>query len=100
MLAEQFALRIGGLLEGIHDEEFGSPSVSWGWSVVNSVAEEYNEAFRKADEQMYIRKKAYKHAHPFTLSGTLPTRAEFALHEEWTEGFLPTAEQVEEQEHK
>jgi len=71
-IAAAFAENVSENLSKVTDAEFGTPSISWGWAVVTSPDEDYNAAFKAADAQMYLRKKVYKDAHPFTLSGTLP----------------------------
>lgn len=59
-------------VSGIYDAEFGTPSVSWGWSVLRSTSEDYNETFQRADKEMYAKKKAMKESEAFLPSGLLP----------------------------
>ncbi|MDR0851390.1 MAG: GGDEF domain-containing protein [Clostridiales Family XIII bacterium] len=73
--AEQFVGIVNASLQEIHDEEYGTPSISWGWAVAKSPEDEYNDIFKQADSQMYARKRAYKAGQPITLSGTLPNAA-------------------------
>ena len=61
--------KINGALSQIHDEVFGTPSISWGWTIMHDESEDYNELFRKADAVMYETKKRMKE---LSLSGVVP----------------------------
>ena len=73
--AQAFSEKVYFETQKINDEEFGHPSISFGWSIINSANEEYNVAFEKADEMMYENKKAYKAGKPIVLSGSLHKKA-------------------------
>ncbi|MDR1028630.1 MAG: GGDEF domain-containing protein [Clostridiales Family XIII bacterium] len=70
--AERFTQRVFEKTETIFDADFGTPSISWGWAVVRSPDEDYNDVFKAADQQMYNKKRAYKERNALTLSGVLP----------------------------
>jgi diguanylate cyclase (GGDEF)-like protein len=71
-IAETFVQEIHARTEAVKDEGFGKLSISWGWALIRSLDEDYNEAFKRADEQMYQKKKLYKQQNVLTLSGALP----------------------------
>ncbi|MCL1918549.1 MAG: diguanylate cyclase [Peptococcaceae bacterium] len=52
-----------------HHEIFGSPSISWGYAVMTSEEQSYNEVFSEADQMMYETKK---NQYQFRSSGLLP----------------------------
>jgi diguanylate cyclase (GGDEF)-like protein len=70
--AMMFTQAVDEKTQAAYDPEFGTPSISWGWAVIHSPTEDYNEAFKYADQQMYQKKKAYKKSNALTLSGVLP----------------------------
>jgi GGDEF domain-containing protein len=41
----------------IDDVDFGIPSISWGYSVMYDITENYNDVFRAADAIMYEAKR-------------------------------------------
>lgn len=51
--------------------EYGIPSISWGYALMTSPAQAYNDVFAKADAMMYAAKK--KHTQ-FRSSGFVPTQ--------------------------
>ena len=67
--AEQFIARTKGLCSEIQHEIFGSPSISWGYSIMNSTEQSYNDVFTEADTMMYTEKKIHNQ---FRSSGLLP----------------------------
>jgi len=68
-MASDFVNDVISRCAAISDEQYGTPSISWGCSFMVSVEQSYNEAFSKADKMMYEYKKAQ---HTFTSSGLLP----------------------------
>ena len=75
-IAHGFAQRVFSSMKEINDQEFGTPSISLGWSIVNSASEDYNEVFARADEMMYEQKRAFKAGQPITLAGSVRTKTE------------------------
>lgn len=73
--AQEFTQQAYARMETVYDSEFGKPSISWGWAVMSSVEDDYNQLFKQADEKMYLQKKSYKSRYESTLSGTLPSAA-------------------------
>jgi diguanylate cyclase (GGDEF)-like protein len=69
---EAFSKEVEEASNSIFDEDFGHPSISLGWAVLNDRDGDYNAAFKEADEMMYTNKKMYKANQPLTLSGSLP----------------------------
>jgi diguanylate cyclase (GGDEF)-like protein len=67
---ETFVSSFNELLDGISDEEYGRPSMSWGYSVMRDESEEFNEVYQRADKEMYKNKVEAKSALPITFSGT------------------------------
>lgn len=55
----------------INDEVFGTPTISWGYAVMQSTDEQYNEVFKAADAMMY---KVKREQFVFRPSGLLPKR--------------------------
>lgn len=53
----------------MQEEFFGVPSISWGYALMHSTAEDYNEVFAKADQMMYADKKENS---KFRSSGFVP----------------------------
>ena len=72
-IAEQFIARTKGLCGEIHHEMFGSPSISWGYALMTSLDQSYNDVFNEADAMMYKDKKEHLQ---FRSSGLLPEKIE------------------------
>ena len=66
--AEDFVKNVTDELQEIKHELFGSPSISWGYSLMMSTDESYNDAFGKADAMMYGFKRT---RNDFSMSGRL-----------------------------
>jgi diguanylate cyclase (GGDEF)-like protein len=71
-VAEKFVADFDAAALACHNEDFGCPSVSWGWSLFQDPEEEYNTVFHRADAAMYARKSIFKKMNPFQPSGVLP----------------------------
>jgi GGDEF domain-containing protein len=67
--AESFVEEVTETLNAIDDPEFGVPSISWGYSVMKYISENYNDVFRAADAIMYEQKRAANEA---SISGVVP----------------------------
>ena len=68
-IAEEFARKALALCAEINHEVFGTPSISWGYSIMSSMDQSYNEVFNEADKVMYeYKKERYR----FRSSGFLP----------------------------
>ena len=72
-IAEQLIGRIKTLCNEIHHDMFGSPSISWGYALMTSLDQTYNDVFSEADTMMYNEKKGQS---LFRSSGLLPENAE------------------------
>jgi len=68
-LAKRFVKDVITLCESSKHEVYGSPSISWGYAVMTSAEQSYNDAFEEADAMMYEYKKA---RHGFRSSGLMP----------------------------
>jgi len=68
-LAEKFISRANALCETARDDKTRIPSVSWGFAIMTSVEQSYNELFTEADSMMYKYKKERTE---FSSSGILP----------------------------
>ncbi|MFV0411878.1 MAG: diguanylate cyclase domain-containing protein, partial [Oscillospiraceae bacterium] len=68
--AEAFIERANLACQNTQDEDFGQPSISWGYAIMESCAQDYNEVFAKADEMMYSFKRA--NFTSFRSSGFVP----------------------------
>ena len=68
-IAEKFVRDVIELCAETHHEVFGSPSISWGYAIMTSTEQSYNEIFEKADAMMYAYKKS---RHQFSSSGAIP----------------------------
>ena len=68
-MAPKFMQEIISRSEAINHEVFGSPSISWGYSIMRNETDSYNTAFEKADAMMYVYKK---NRHGFRSSSLLP----------------------------
>ena len=67
-MAEQFIQTARTMCGEIHHEVFGSPSISWGYAVMTSNEQNYDEVFAEADAMMYADKKSHR---KFSSSGLL-----------------------------
>ncbi|MCL2126305.1 MAG: diguanylate cyclase [Oscillospiraceae bacterium] len=67
--ANRFVQDVISLCSATHHEAFGSPSISWGYSIMTSREQSYNEVFEQADAMMYAYKKG---RNMFTSSGLVP----------------------------
>jgi diguanylate cyclase (GGDEF)-like protein len=70
-VAESFIKATAALCEQVKHEVFGSPSLSWGYAVMDSVDQSYNEVLSEADAMMYAQKKVL---YQFRSSGLLPDK--------------------------
>jgi len=68
-LAEKFISASISACGVIEDESTYTPSISWGYSLMTSTDQSYNEVFAQADSMMYEYKK---NRAQFSSSGTLP----------------------------
>ncbi|MGI6665112.1 MAG: diguanylate cyclase domain-containing protein [Christensenellaceae bacterium] len=59
--AEAFVASIEEKCAAIKDENFGTPSISWGYALMDSMEQAYNDVFAKADQMMYASKRARHH---------------------------------------
>ena len=69
-LAKGFIVDMNNKCSEVYDKTFGTPSISWGYSIMDSMNQEYNEVFAKADTMMYAYKKA---RFSFRSSGFVPS---------------------------
>ena len=69
-VATTFINAVTDELSQINDPEIGRPSISWGWSIMDSISDNYNEVFRAADDIMYQEKKKAKEV---SISGFVPS---------------------------
>ena len=70
-MAQSFMREIISQCEQINHETFGSPSISWGYSIMENELDTYNKAFERADAMMYQYKK---NRHAFRSSSMLPEK--------------------------
>ena len=75
-IAEDFISRTERLCSETHHAMFGSPNVSWGYALMDSEEQSYNEVFTNADQMMYENKR--KH-YAFRSSGLVPDTETNAL---------------------
>jgi len=68
--AKTFIYKVNEACKAIPEEEYGVPSISWGYAVMCSADENYNDVFAMADSMMYKDKKA---RFRFRASGLVPT---------------------------
>jgi len=68
-IAERFISSANAMCESIRDEKSRALSVSWGYSLMSSIEQLYNEKFAEADAMMYEYKKKRVE---FSSSGKLP----------------------------
>jgi len=69
-IAEKFIHRANTLCGEIQNEKTKKPSVSWGYAIMTSMDQSYNELFAEADKMMYEYKK---NRIDFSSRGTLPS---------------------------
>ena len=69
VMASEFMQEIISRSEEVNHEVFGSPSISWGYSIMKNETDSYNAAFERADAMMYEYKRS---RHGFRSSGLLP----------------------------
>jgi len=67
--AIDFIKKSNSLCSSIKNEKHNAPSVSWGYSIMTSIDQSYNDLFAEADKMMYEYKK---NRVAFTSSGILP----------------------------
>lgn len=67
--ADRFTEAVNAACATVHDELYGTPSISWGAVVMESADEDYNAAFERADAIMYNQKRA---GFVFRSSGLVP----------------------------
>jgi len=68
-IAERFIRETDRICEETDNEVFGNPNVSWGYGIMYSEQEQYNDVFTVADQMMYENKR--KH-YEFRSSGLVP----------------------------
>jgi len=68
-IAEQFINKVNALCGAIQFIESHTPSISWGYALMTSLEQDYNDIFAEADKMMYDYKKRRVE---FTSSGILP----------------------------
>ena len=68
-IAEQFIKKVNAMCGAIQFIEAHTPSVSWGYALMSSLEQSYNDVFAEADKMMYDYKKGRV---IFTSSGILP----------------------------
>ncbi|MCL1829948.1 MAG: GGDEF domain-containing protein [Oscillospiraceae bacterium] len=67
--AEEFIYETERLCLEIYSEVFGNPNISWGYGIMTSDSQSYNDVFTQADQMMYENKR--KH-YAFRSSGLVP----------------------------
>ena len=72
-MARIFMQKIIKQCEEVNHEIFGSPSISWGYSIMATELDTYNKAFERADAMMYEYKR---NRHGFRSSSLLPEKIE------------------------
>jgi len=68
-MAEQFINRSNAMCATVRDEKSRAPSVSWGYALMTSTDQSYNDLFAEADKMMYEYKKKRVE---FSSSGIIP----------------------------
>jgi len=71
-IAEQFITKSNAMCGTAQGDKSSKPSVSWGFALMTSVEQSYNELFAEADKMMYEYKRSRIE---FSSSGTLPGNA-------------------------
>lgn len=69
-IAKEFVLNVETICNRITDKDYGIPSISWGYSLMTSASQPYNDIFAQADAMMYHIKKIY---FKFRSSGFVPS---------------------------
>ena len=72
-LAERFINRVNAMCGELKHKIFSGPSVSWGYALMTSVDQSYNDVFKEADKMMYDYKKGRTE---LSRSGALPEEPE------------------------
>lgn len=67
--AAQFVEAVNRNCAAVHDDEYGTPTISWGYAVRSDLSQAYNDVFTEADHMMYAQKKQ---RFQFTSSGMVP----------------------------
>jgi len=67
--ANSFINEVTETLQAINDPEIGTPSISWGFSVMRDTSYDYNDVFRDADAIMY---EAKRKSRELSISGVVP----------------------------
>jgi len=68
-IAIEFITKANTMCGSAQDDKANKPSVSWGYAIMTSIEQSYNELFAEADQMMYEYKKRRVE---FSSSGTLP----------------------------
>ena len=68
-IADTFITGVTETLNAIIDPDIGTPSISWGYSLMYDISESYNDVFRAADAIMYESKRL---AREVSISGVVP----------------------------
>jgi len=68
-IAEKFINKVNAMCGELKHKIFSGPSVSWGYALMTSVSQSYNDVFKEADKMMYDYKKSRTE---LSRSGTLP----------------------------
>jgi len=68
---EQFINKSNAMCAKVRDAKARAPSVSWGYALMTSTEQSYNDMFAEADKMMYEYKKRRVE---FSSSGTLPKK--------------------------
>jgi len=68
-VADTFIESVTNTLSAINDPDIGTPSISWGYSIMEDVSVSYNDVFRDADAIMYDAKRQSREV---TISGVVP----------------------------
>jgi len=68
-LANEYGQKVISMCSEVDHPVFGSPSISWGYALMTSTSQTYNEVFREADAMMYEYKRSRT---MFSSSGLLP----------------------------
>lgn len=69
IVAERFIAETERLCQETYNEIFGNPSISWGYDIMVSENQSYNDVFTNADQMMYTNKRTQ---YAFHSSGLVP----------------------------
>jgi len=69
--AQSFIDTVNGEYSQINDERFGTPSISWGYGIMESIDQDYNALYDIADKMMYATKSKHQ---KFRSPGLLPDK--------------------------